>query len=102
MRWLTKALRAAEKSDHRQSRHGAVVASRSACFAVSYNKRWEHAEARALKNKSFPGAVLFSARAGRRMSRPCPACWRAMQRAGIARVVYYDWNGNIVEEKVVP
>jgi len=25
-----------------------------------------------------------------------------MQRAGIARVVYYDWNGNIVEEKVVP
>ena len=63
--------------------------------------RGRHAEERTLKpHLDFTGATIYIARQGGRMSRPCRSCWETIERAGVSKVVYMDWDGKIVEERV--
>lgn len=109
--FLNLAMRAAESSDCNQ-RHGAIVVRSGSVLAIGTNK-WRnhistagilhdegrsqdisiHAEIDALSRVNNPrGATIYVARVNRtgkpRLSKPCPACAKALKEAGISKVVY--------------
>lgn len=61
-----------------------------------------HAEERLVNRlrDSARGATVYVVRHNKKMSRPCPRCWAALVRSGVSRVVYLDWLGQTVTEKV--
>jgi deoxycytidylate deaminase len=69
-----------------------------------YN-RGHHAEARAINRKiDCSGATIYIARLNIKdhpatMSRPCPECMEAILKSGIKKIVYINWDGEVVEER---
>jgi deoxycytidylate deaminase len=66
-----------------------------------------HAEERLIKaNRTLTeGGTIVVVRSNRRgkistMSRPCKKCYPAIVKAGIKKMIYVDWEGNIQVEKV--
>lgn len=108
-RWLNVALKEARFGRHKQHRMGAVIVRGGSVLSRAANQskpfgltnRGRHAEERALTpTRDFSGAKLYVAREGSRMSRPCRSCMRLIIKAGIDRIVYLDWNGLAVEERI--
>jgi deoxycytidylate deaminase len=60
-----------------------------------------HAEVRAIRKCNYcMGATLVIARINNRMSRPCKNCLKKIIEAGISRIVYQDWLGHTVVERI--
>ena len=109
VRWLELAGTTAKDSNHSRYKLGAVLVQggsvlNKACNLIKcevVRNLLSHAEIRTLKPYgSLSGATLYVARENKRMSRPCEHCWQEIIAKGIQKVVYYDWNGNIVSERV--
>lgn len=92
-----------------RTRHGAIIVKGGRILANAVNRNRNdtvyasvpgnayayHAEIRALKmcgNTNLKGATIYVARVGKKgfpmMSKPCPACQKALKEAGIVKVVY--------------
>ena len=108
-RWIRDALRVAQKSTHVMFRMGAVIVRGGAVVSRAANQprpwrennRGKHAEERALRpHNDYRGATLYVARIGGSMSRPCEGCWEQIRKRGIAKVVWVDWDGSIVTERI--
>jgi len=108
--WYNLAYKTALKSNHEKHRMGAVIVQGGRVISHSPNghsRRWglekfsRHAEARALSRlECLEGATIIVARVNGLMSRPCPACLKLIKKAGISKIVFADWNGDICCEKV--
>lgn len=97
------ATKIAERSDHPIHKVGAVIVKGGAIIACAHNIHiWRrHAEIRALKRLDVRGATIYISRnGGNLMSKPCDMCREALIKAGIARIVYFDWSGKITKERL--
>jgi pyrimidine deaminase RibD-like protein len=73
---------------------------------VKYNGK--HAEERALNIKNrenLIGATIIITRKNHRnerrtMSRPCQRCYASLVKAGIKKIVYINWDGQITIERI--
>lgn len=106
-RWVRVALSLAKSSNHPTHRMSAIVVRGGNVVSKAFNvvksphtlNLPNHAEARALRNKgSFEGSTIYIVRNNCRMSKPCPHCLAKIREAGIAKVIYFDWSGNMVQE----
>lgn len=109
MNW---ALKESFKGRHKTHKMGAilykggrVIARRSNMSRpFGYSNRGFHAEERLIKccdKKHLKGATLLVARTNHSMSRPCAVCWSLIQKSGIKKIVYFNWDKTISIEKVV-
>lgn len=109
-RWVKLALKLTQYSKRHQHkmaavivRGGSVISSATNSHAIehgtwSYSK---HAEARAIHpHQDMSGGTIVIAREGNRMSKPCPKCMELIRKAGISKIVYSNWDGEIVSERV--
>lgn len=112
--WLAKAARLAELSTC-NNKHGAIIFKGSRVLGVGVNRFKNHpaivsrpsvessvhAEIAAIKalGNEAKGATIAIARVNNKgeqmMSYPCDACWKAIKRAGIKRVL---WSIEMKEE----
>lgn len=101
-RWFNVALKLTKHSGHKKHKMAAVLVRGGAVVSKNVNLGLEgqHAETRALHHPCLEGATVYVARAGGKMSRPCLECWSALRKAGIVKVVYADWNGDLKIENV--
>lgn len=106
-KWLNLALKIAPQGKHHCHRLGAVVVrsgqviSKATNISRPYGKEngGRHAEARALRpHMNCNGATLYVAREGGSMSRPCEDCWEKIRTSGIRKVVYMNWDSELVVE----
>lgn len=87
---------------------GGNVLDRASNLSRAYGEknRGFHAEERLLKKyRDCTGCTLVVVRSNRNgklstMSRPCAKCWPLVVSRNIKKVVYVDWNGSIVTERV--
>lgn len=86
---------------------GGQVIARASNLSRPYGEdnRGFHAEERVLRHRCAKGCILIVVRSnskGQRstMSRPCKRCYPLVQRSGIKKVVYVDWSGSVVVERV--
>lgn len=114
LRFLALAARNAALSDC-PFKHGALIVRGGAVLSRSPNKHRNppaidyrgssvHAEVAALRHTHAVGATLYVARlspSGLALSRPCAACWTAIERSGVKTVVYSTGSGYAVE-RVAP
>lgn len=91
------ALRLANESLHPKHKMAALVVKGGAIVSTATNSpSWHrHAERRCLKF-GVSGDLIVIARKGGSMSKPCSECLAAIQNAGIKRVVYANWNKELV------
>lgn len=102
-RWYDLALKLSATSLH-DYQMAAVIVSGGRVLACGVNARQVggHAELRAIHNKGdFRGATIYVARRGGKMSRPCDKCWAVIREVGIERMVYANWAGELVTERVI-
>lgn len=108
-KWMNLALKIAPTAIHRQHKMCALVVRSSKVLsrAVNISRPYgahnggRHAEARALRpNIDCNGATLYIVRVGSSMSRPCDNCWQLIRDAGIRRVVYFNWESEMIIENV--
>lgn len=103
-RWLNLAHKLTIDSDHSDQKMGAVIVRGGAVLSKAANRqRWgSHAEIRALSKIGYEahGATVYVVRENRRTSRPCPMCHLELKRAGVRSVVYLDYNGNPIKERI--
>ncbi len=100
--YIELAYKAAANSTHRVHHMAAVVFRGGSVLAVAHNthKRYTCCERRALRpHLDMQGATIVIVRSNRGMSKPCLSCQQIIRQAGIKKVVYFDWNGNLVIEK---
>lgn len=88
-----------------RTRHGCIIVQSGAVQGRGINTRRNqpgivdniealsvHAEINALRGCDLNGAVAYIARVNnqgeKRQSRPCPDCLKALQTAGVKRIVY--------------
>ncbi len=112
--WLFKqALKEARKGRHKDALVGALLIRGGSVVARASNmsrpfgcsNRGFHAEERVLKNRDARGLTLVVVRANRNgkpatMSRPCEKCLPLIIKKGVKKVIYINWNGNFVEERI--
>ena len=93
-------------STHAKHKMAAVIIRGGAIIAKAANKGiWgEHAEKRALQSandpRAFKGGIIIIARSNNKMSKPCEECFNLIKSAGIKKIIYLDWEGDLVIEKV--
>jgi deoxycytidylate deaminase len=99
--------RLAARSTHPAYKHVAAIQRGGSLIATSYNRNWEHAEARVIKKlwaSACVGAVAWSLRftkSGRLASaKPCPDCWKLLVQSGIKTVIYSDSSGQLIKERL--
>lgn len=100
------AVKEAAKARHRH-RLGAVLLKGGKPIAVAHNFSYIHAEhaaiGRAWRN-SIEGCTIVVVRVRRNgklgMARPCPNCMERLIDAGIRKIIYSDFDGNMREEKL--
>jgi deoxycytidylate deaminase len=101
--YLALAFKVAGKSDHRDHKLGAILVRGGSILGVAHNldRYGRCAERRLIRpNSNYKGAILIVVRKNGRMSRPCQFCQEVIKKAGIKKVIYLDWNSNIVIEKM--
>lgn len=112
--WLFKqALKEARKGRHKDVLVGALLVKGGNIIARASNmsrpfgdiNRGFHAEERVLKNRDARGLTLVVVRANRKgkpatMSRPCEKCLPLILKKGIKKVIYINWNGKFVTERI--
>lgn len=91
---IKTAFKFAQKSDHQQFKHAAIVLKGGAVLAFGFNHEKVHAEVNALK-KLWPnkrkGTHVISLRftkTGMGNSAPCDKCQKFMKENGIEKVTY--------------
>ncbi len=103
------ALKTSKKSLHDKHKMAAVIIQGGRVVSLAPNgksiwhggqKSSRHAECRAIGQNHFKDATLIVARSNGSRSAPCPNCLRRIINAGISRVVYADWDGRLIIEKV--
>lgn len=94
IKMIKTAFKFAQKSDHQQFKHAAIVLKGGAVLAFGFNHEKVHAEVNALK-KLWPnkrkGTTVISLRftkSGFGNSRPCPHCSKFMKENGVKKFVY--------------
>jgi deoxycytidylate deaminase len=99
--YFSIALRLTSKSKHPKHRMAAVLIRGGAVVSVAVNLHaWgRHAELRCLRGKA-KGDLLVVARSGGRCSKPCKTCEKAIRKAGVTKVVYTNWDGDLVEVRL--
>lgn len=110
--YIEFAYKLAAFSTHKRQKMAAVVVRGGAILSAAYNmcssnqsnniqKGHKCCERRALRpHLDTRGATIIVVRQNGGMSKPCVLCQRVIQEAGIKKVVYTDWNGEIVINKV--
>lgn len=110
--WLKKALEIASDARFVTQKMGCVVVKGGVMVSAAHNLgvaknvgigiTSKHAEKRALRPfaTDYTGAVIYVARVGKSMSRPCNSCMELIREAGIKKIVYFDWDGNVCMERV--
>lgn len=109
IRWMKLALKVAEDAQHKRHHMGAVIVRGGCVLSKAFNisrpldsANRGHAEVRAICNRDdLAGATIYIARSNCRISRPCRACFEAIRKAGIRKIVFIDQGGRVVEERVV-
>jgi deoxycytidylate deaminase len=102
-RLLNIAYKATRLSTHPFHQMAAVVARGGSILAVEPNleRLGAHCERRALRpHLNLAGATIVVVRANRGVSRPCPRCMAAIRAAGIKKVVYVDFDGEVQVERL--
>lgn len=109
---LNRALKEATKSNYKHQL-GALIVKGGRLLSTGYNRigdnsslikqKWEgsiHAEQDAIvkllkqgRAEQLNGSVLFVARMGNKLAKPCPCCLSLIKSVGIKRVVYSDQDG---------
>lgn len=94
-RWYNLALRLTADSPHAKHKMAAVLVRGGVVLSLYTNggRQGQHAEVRVARHPQARGATVYIARQGGRMSKPCAGCMEAMRNAGVARVVYANWDG---------
>lgn len=107
LRYYKIALKLCEDSDHTKHKMAAVLVKGGAVVSKATNRQlWgAHAEKRALHARRTRrawanGGTLYVARLGGRMSRPCEACLNVLRKLGIDKVVFANWDGHLIVEKI--
>lgn len=99
--WIKVAHKESANGVHHSHLLGAVIVRGGAVLAKAANRSPIHAEVRAIKKAGdCQGAVLFVVRRTLSMSRPCPNCMANIKNAGIKKIVYLDWHGEVQEERL--
>lgn len=99
--------RLTEHSGHPWAYHASAVLKGGSILALASNQPIRHAELVAL-GQLWPnkreGTVVWSIRVSRRgtltMARPCKKCWEKMKVYGVKKVVYSNWEGKLVTERL--
>lgn len=113
-RWVALAFRESLKGRPKSQRVGAVLLRGGNVIEKAFNISRPygeancslHAEERLLKGKTFTGCTLVVVRSNKQgklvtMSRPCEhKCYELVVRAKIRKIIYINWEGEIVIEKV--
>lgn len=111
-RWYRTALKLTEDSKHSRYKMAAVIVKNGSVLSRATNgpskplgkySGGRHAEASALMphHGDFRTADIVIARQGSKMSKPCSECMERIRAAGIRKIIYADWQGNITVELVV-
>jgi len=101
--YIELAYKISSRSKHKQHHLACVIIRGGSVLSMAANlNEWNKcSERRALKkHMDFNGASLIVVRSNKKMSKPCIKCQKAIKRAGIKKVIYIDWDGNIKVEKV--
>lgn len=113
--WLKQAYKVSLTGRHKEARVGAILVKGGRCMGRESNmaraygdmNRGFHAEERLLKRyrDEAKGSVLFVVRSNKNgklctMSRPCKFCLPLAKKMGIKKVIYFDWESNIITEKL--
>ena len=100
-RFLRIAEKVARNSKHPQHHLGCVIARGGQVLSLAANESVGrgHAEERACKRDGrYKGATAYVVRLnGCKTSKPCDKCQQILKDAGIASIVFYGMNGQIVE-----
>lgn len=111
-RWIRLAHKVSLYGKHPISKIGAILLKgKPIAFAANYSRpygtenRGFHAEERVLKNCDAEGATIVVVRSSingslATMSRPCTRCWELLKNKGVKKVIYINWEGEIVIERV--
>jgi pyrimidine deaminase RibD-like protein len=103
------ATKEAAKSIHPKYFHGSTIIKSGNLISSGHNsgKGGVHAEISALRNKkgiSFKGCTIISIRllkdGGFGMAKPCKNCEAAIKEAGLKRLIYSDWTGQLITVKL--
>lgn len=101
--YIELAYKISSRSTHLQHRMAAVVYRGGSVLSTAHNLGKWHAccERRALRpHQDMRGATIIVVRSNGGMSKPCKFCQRAIEAAGIKKIVYFNYNGEIVIERV--
>lgn len=103
-RYIRLAWKETRHGKNRSQFMGAVIVRGGAVLAKAANINIRHAEERAISRVQgdCKHATLYIMRHNMRVSRPCDDCYKLIQKAGIDKIVYIGWSGEINEEKVPP
>jgi tRNA(Arg) A34 adenosine deaminase TadA len=102
-RLLIIAYKASQASTHPVHKMAAVVVRGGKIIASEHNlaRLGAHCELRALRpHADLRGATLVVVRSNGYCSRPCPRCHRAIQLAGIKKIVFVDELRQVAVEKL--
>jgi len=112
-RWIEQARRESLFGRHKDQLIGALLMKGGKVIARASNlsrpygdcNRGFHAEERLLRKRCAKGCTLVVVRSNRRgqpstMSRPCHKCFPLVQSSGVKKIVYVNWEGQIVVERV--
>lgn len=101
--YIECAYKVAEKSTHPKFKLGCVIIRGGVVISTAHNL-WRFGrccERRALKpHLDLRGGILIVVRSNKRISKPCLLCRKAIEEAGIKKIIYINIDGNIVSEKI--
>lgn len=112
-RWISQAHKESLSGRHKDQLIGVLLMKGGKVLARASNlsrpfgecNRGFHAEERILRHRCAKGCTLVVVRSNRKgqvstMSRPCKKCFPLVQASGVKKIVYVDWDGKIVVERV--
>ena len=106
--FISQARKRARQSNY-NFRHGAVIVKGGRVLASGFNiantRKYIHAEIAAIANSpQTANCTLVVVRILKNgtlsMSRPCEKCWNAINKAGISKVIFSNWGGEITTVRV--
>ncbi|GEM_PF-3350674 len=112
-RWISQAFKESLSGRHKDQLIGAILMRGGSVIARTSNlsrpfgecNRGFHAEERILRHRHAKGCTLIVVRSNGKgqlstMSRPCKKCFPLVQSSGVKKIIYVDWSGEIVVERV--
>lgn len=112
-RWIEQARKESLLGRHKDQLVGALLIKGGNVVARASNmsrpwgvcNRGFHAEERLLKNRHAKGCILVVVRSNPKgklstMSRPCKKCFPLVKKSGVKKIIYVNWSGEVVFERL--